>query len=111
MFNLLFGNKSNTISASDAKNRLAQGNKVVLLDVRTPQEYAEIRIPSSLLIPVDKLSANVAKVIPNKDAEIIVYCRSGMRAKTALAQLKSMGYANVKNLGGIIDWPYETSSK
>ena len=110
MFNLLFGRKSDSISAIDAKNRLEQGNGVILLDVRSPQEYAEIRIPGSVLVPVDKLNSKISKVIPNKNTEIIVYCRSGARAKIATKQLKSMGYENAKNLGGIINWSYETVS-
>lgn len=109
MFNL-FGNKTSSISASEAKELLSQGKDVVLLDVRTPQEHTSIRIPNSVLVPVDSIGTGIGKVVSDKDKQIIVYCQSGMRALSAAARLKSMGYTNVKNLGGIINWPYETVS-
>lgn len=111
MLNLLFGKpKSDSISAIDTKNRLEEDKNIVLLDVRTPEEYAEIRIPNSVLVPLDKIKNKIEKQIADKNTEIIVYCHSGMRAATASKILQSMGYNNVKNLGGIMYWPYQTVS-
>ncbi len=111
MFNLLFEKfNSNSISASDVKKRLTEGKGVVLLDVRTMQEHKSIRIDGSVLVPLDSLSTKISKIASDKDAEIIVYCHSGARAKSALGLLNKMGYTNVKNLGGIISWPYATVS-
>jgi len=111
MFNLLFEKfNANSISASEAKKRLAESKDVVLLDVRTMQEYKSIRIGGSVLVPLDSISTKISKVVSDKDVEIIVYCHSGARAKAALGLLNKMGYTNVKNLGGISSWPYETVS-
>ena len=111
MFSLLFGGlKKGSVSPSEAKKRLEEDKGVVLLDVRTPDEYRNVRIPGSKLVPVGQIHSKIEKVVPDKAAEIIVYCQSGMRASTASAQLESMGYTNVRNLGGIISWPYETES-
>ena len=79
-------------------------NEVVLIDVRTFEEHAYIRIPDSILIPYDTIMFNIEEVVPNKDTEIIVYCRSGRRSSIAEEILRSMGYTNVKDIGGIIDW-------
>ncbi|MBC7764891.1 MAG: rhodanese-like domain-containing protein [Hyphomonadaceae bacterium] len=109
MLDLLFKSlKSNAISAVDIKKRLDEGTPMHLIDVRTPQEFRTVRIPQSISVPLDKISTTIQKVVKDKDAEIIVYCQSGMRAKSAASQLKSMGYKQVKNLGGIMSWPYET---
>ena len=110
MFNLFKKFNGNSISASDAKKRIEEGKHVVLLDVRTPEEYKSSRINGSVLVPLDSLSTKISKVVSDKDVEIIVYCRSGARAKSAMGLLSKMGYTNVKNLGGIISWPYGTIS-
>ncbi len=91
----------------------AASDKYVLLDVRTPEEYAEKRIPGSILIPVtpeDEFKQQVAERIPDKKANVAVYCRSGRRSGIAVGLMQEMGYTNAYNLGGINDWPYETES-
>lgn len=109
MFEFLFGNKTkNNISAREAKERLSANKNIILLDVRTPEEYRDIRIPHSISLPLDALKSGITKVTKDKDAEIIVYCLSGMRASKACRQLTSMGYTNVSNMGGIQSWKYET---
>ena len=81
---------------------------MVLLDVRTAEEYEQIHIPNSISLPLDRLKQDAGRVVSNKDSEIIVYCLSGARASTAASMLGAMGYTNVKNLGGIHAWRYET---
>jgi phage shock protein E len=98
------------ISPKDAKDLLAADKSVLLIDVRTPQEYAEVRIPGSILAPLDILSLKIQDIAPSKDTKLIVYCRSGARATSACTQLAHLGYTNVSNLGGIMTWPYETVS-
>ena len=93
-----------------AKQRMEQNDKIVVLDVRTQEEFAAGHIPGAVLLPVDLIEAKseeVAKVLPDKDAEILVYCRSGKRAHRASQALADMGYTNIEHIGGIMDWPYE----
>ncbi len=96
------------ISPKEAKARLDSEKGIVLLDVRTQEEYAEKHIPNSLLIPVDVIEKEAPSKLTDKNAVIFVYCRSGRRSVTASEALIKMGYTNVYNLGGINDWPYET---
>lgn len=74
-----------------------------VVDVRTPEEYREGHIRDSLSIPLDNLSL-AAKLIPNKDTEIYVYCLSGSRSGAAASMLSRMGYTQVKNIGGIMGY-------
>lgn len=109
MFESLLGLRgTRNISPREARERLASGEKIVLMDVRTPEEYAEIHIPHSISLPLDRLRSRVAEAVGDKDAEIIVYCLSGARAAQACRELSAMGYTNVRNMGGIRSWPYET---
>jgi len=94
------------ITPLDAKTKL-EDKSVILLDVRTMEEYRQAHIPGSILIPVDELQGKIEDKFPNKEQGIIIYCRSGNRSKTAANMLLKMGYKNVYDLGGIINWPYE----
>ncbi len=99
-----------TLTPQQAKERIEQNANIVVLDVRTQEEFAAGHLPNAVLLPVDLIeakSAEVAKVLPDKDAEILVYCRSGKRAHRASQALADMGYTNVEHIGGIMDWPYE----
>lgn len=98
------------IKPEDAKERLDNEKGIILLDVRTLEEYTEKHIHGSILIPVDEIPSKAAEILTNKNDEIFVYCRSGKRSVTASKALVKMGYTKVYNLGGIIDWPYETES-
>lgn len=98
-----------TISPADAKN-LIGSEGVILTDVRTSEEYEQWHIPQAVLLPLDDISLKAQSVLPDKNSVIIVYCRSGRRSKIASEQLLNMGYKNVYDLGGIIDWPYDTVS-
>lgn len=109
MFEFLFGQKADQrISPAQAKERLASGGAVFLLDVRTKEEYAALHIPNSISLPLDGIKHKIARLAPDKDAELIVYCQSGGRAAQACGILSDMGYTHVRNLGGIDRWPYET---
>lgn len=98
------------IDHSEAKKRLDTEKDIILLDVRTEQEYVENHIPRSTLIPLNVLAREASKKLSNKQATIFVYCRSGNRSKAAVKRLLKLGYSNVYNLGGIIRWPYKTVS-
>nr|WP_319487291.1 rhodanese-like domain-containing protein [uncultured Caproiciproducens sp.] len=111
MFKTLFRTKTyQTISPKEAKKRLDESPDILLLDVRTPEEYSETHIPGSKLVPLNQLGREISKVAPDKEQEIIVYCLSGARASSACSQLSSMGYTNISNMGGIRSWPYKTAS-
>lgn len=96
-----------TISPENAKKALDADPTIILLDVRTPQEFRDGHIPNSILLPDYQLGEKAAQLLPNKEAKIIIYCRSGRRSKLAALQLLEMGYRYVYDLGGIIDWPYD----
>jgi len=99
------------VKVSNDVIEMVRSNKdIILVDVRTPEEYREKRIPGSVLLPDYEIRNRASEVIPDKNARIVVYCRSGRRSAEAAKVLKDMGYENVYDLGGIIDWPYETVS-
>lgn len=80
-----------------------------MLDVRTPEEYTERHIPNARLLTLDTINAETAAaVVPAKDEPVLVYCRSGVRSAEAAARLAELGYTDVYDFGGIIDWPYAT---
>jgi rhodanese-related sulfurtransferase len=97
------------ITPEEARKRLEQESGLILLDVRTPAEHLERHIPGSLLIPVDRLEQDALSLMPDRRATIFIYCRSGRRSVTAANILLKLGYTSVYNLGGIIDWPFETT--
>lgn len=94
------------ISPREVKERMDAGEKFLLLDVRTPQEYHAGHIPGSTLLPLDSLDRKISGMAPSKDAPIVLYCQSGARASAAARELHAMGYTDVRNLGGIFSWPY-----
>lgn len=98
------------INPKTARDLLASGKDLVLLDVRTLEEFVAGRIAGSVLLPYDQITAASAAALigPNKDRTVIVYCRTGRRSEIAAAALVSLGYRNVLDLGGIVSWPYGT---
>ncbi len=98
------------LSPAEAKRMLEQDKTAVLLDVRTPDEYAQRHIPGSVLIPDYELAARMGKELPDKNAPIIVYCRSGNRSRNAALRLLQAGYTRVYDAGGINAWPYPTET-
>ena len=96
------------ITAEQAKTIMDTGNDYVIIDARTEEEFAEGHIKNAILIPEYEIKDRAEKELPDKDALILVYCRSGRRSKIASEELVKLGYTNVKEFGGIIDWPYKT---
>jgi rhodanese-related sulfurtransferase len=94
------------ISSEEAK-AIIDSEDVVVLDVRTQDEYNSGHIEKAVLLPVTELDKRVFDVLTNKNEKILVYCRSGNRSATASKLLIEMGYTKVYDFGGIIDWPYE----
>lgn len=99
-----------TISPEAANKRMDIEKGIVLLDVRTVEEYTEKHIPGSVLIPVEVINTQANEKLKDKNAAIFVYCRSGNRSAIAAQALADMSYTNVYNLGGINNWPYETEA-
>lgn len=100
----------NSTSLQDIIDMVRNDKDIILVDVRTPQEYREKRIPGSILLPDYEVKTKAAEVFPDKDAKIVVYCRSGRRSAESAKILRELGYKNVYDLGGINNWPYETTS-
>ena len=95
------------ISPADAKAMLESNPDILLLDVRTPEEYAAGYIAGSVLIPYDQIEARAGELPADKSTPIIVYCRSGRRSAIAAEVLAELGYTEIYDLGGIQDWPYD----
>lgn len=93
------------ITAQQAKQQMEAGDCVVL-DVRTPEEYAAGHIPGAVCIPGGELATRAADELPRREQPILVYCRSGRRSAGAAAELAALGYTDVRDMGGILRWPY-----
>ena len=98
------------ISMEEAIVMMEENSDYILLDVRTQEEFAELHIPGAICIPNETIGTEEIPQLPDKDQLILVYCRSGNRSKQASEKLASLGYSNVYEFGGIIDWPGETVS-
>ena len=101
--------ESYEIYPGDVAEKIKNNEEIILLDVRTPEEYEEIHLENAFLLPVQQLSQQSLNEIgldeSMKDKEIILYCRSGARSKTAHSIMESLGYTNVKSVsGGILHW-------
>lgn len=106
------GEDSNTpsyeqITAKEAKTIMDSEENYIIMDARTLEEYDEGHIEGAVCFPYEDVKAKAHVVLPEKDKQILVYCRSGRRSKIAAETLCELGYTNVKEFGGIIDWPYE----
>ena len=96
------------LSAEEAKARLDSGDPLVLLDVRTREEFDSGHISGALCLPVESIGSEAPAELPDRNAEILIYCRSGRRSAEAAKKLTKLGYTNVCDFGGIQDWPYGT---
>lgn len=96
------------ITAEQAKTIMDTEKDYIIIDARTEEEFAEGHIENAILIPEYEIAERAEKELPDKEQLILVYCRSGRRSKIASEELVKLGYTNVKEFGGIIDWPYET---
>ena len=95
------------ITAEEAKKLMDSEEGCIILDVRTREEYDQGHIPGAILIPNSEIEAKAADLLPDKEQLILVYCRSGRRSKLAAQSLADLGYTNIREFGGILDWPYE----
>ena len=95
------------ITPDEAKKIMDTEKGYIILDVRTEEEFAEGHIEGAILIPDYEVADKAESILNDKDQLILVYCRSGRRSKIASEELVNLEYTNVKEFGGIIDWPYE----
>jgi rhodanese-related sulfurtransferase len=96
------------ITAEEAKQIMDTEEGYIILDTRTQEEYDEGHIPGAIVISHEEIEEKAEGMLPDKDQLLLVYCRSGRRSKLAAETLVELGYTNIKEFGGIIDWPYET---
>ncbi len=95
------------ITPQEAKKIMDSGEEHIVLDTRELDEFDEGHIPGAILIPYTEIENQAEEMLSDKDKLILVYCRSGRRSKIASESLAKLGYTNVKEFGGIIDWDYE----
>ena len=95
------------ITAQEAKTIMDNEEGYIILDVREQDEYDAGHIPGAILIPYTQIAEKAEEILTEKDQQILVYCRSGRRSKIAAEELLKLGYTDIKEFGGIIDWPYE----
>lgn len=94
------------ITADEAKAMMDKGN-VTIVDVRRQDEYDAGHVKDAILVPNESIGATAPEALPDKDAVLLVYCRTGIRAENASQKLIELGYTHVYDFGGIVDWPYE----
>ena len=95
------------INMDAAVTMMAQETGYIILDVRRPDEYAEGHIPNAINVPNETIGTADIPELPDKDQLIMVYCRSGRRSKEASEKLVKLGYTNIVEFGGILDWKGE----
>ncbi len=100
----LFGKRARHLSMREAQAELEKDRSIVLVDVRTPEEYKEGHISNSINVPLDSLPRLAGQKIKDKNARLFVYCLSGSRSSAASSWLMGNGYENVTNIGGIMSW-------
>jgi len=92
------------ISMAEAKEIMSTEEEFIILDVRTQEEYADGHIPGAICVPNETIGTEPPVELPDKEKKILVYCRSGNRSRQAAAKLAAMGYSNIVEFGGIMDW-------
>ena len=105
------GNPANTyrqISMDEAVTMMAEETGYIILDVRRPDEFAAGHIPNAINVANESIGTSEIAELPDKDQLIMVYCRSGRRSKEAAEKLAKLGYTNIVEFGGILDWKGET---
>ena len=96
------------VNMDEAITMMEEESGYIILDVRTPEEFADKHIPGALNIPNETIGTAEIPELPDKDQLILVYCRSGNRSKQASEKLAALGYTNIVEFGGINNWPGET---
>ena len=95
------------ITAQEAMKMIEYGRApVVIVDVRSVEEYNGGHVPGAIVIPHNVVKDKLPEILPDRNTTLLVYCRSGNRVVSACKDLVAAGYVNVYNFGGIIDWPY-----
>lgn len=100
----LFGKKCMSLSMKEAQVELEKDKNILLLDVRSVDEYQKGHIKGSKNVPLDRIPVSLVPIAPNKNARIFVYCLSGSRSGQACSWMTQNGYENVTNIGGISSW-------
>ena len=95
------------VNMDEAITMMEEGSGYIILDVRTPEEFAEKHIPGAINVANETIGTEAIPELPDKDQLILVYCRSGNRSKQASEKLVALGYTNIVEFGGINDWPGE----
>ncbi|MHB8962187.1 MAG: rhodanese-like domain-containing protein [Saccharofermentanales bacterium] len=95
------------INARTAKEIIDSGEKVIVLDVRTREEFNGGHIKGAVHLPYDQIPSKASGLLPEKNAKILVYCASGARSSAGTRSLVSLGYSDVSDFGGLMSWPYE----
>lgn len=95
------------ISAEEAKKMMDEKGEIIILDVRTEEEYQEGHIDGAILIPDNEIIETAESILTDKSATILVYCRSGRRSANASKELSELGYTNIYDFGGINNWKYD----
>ena len=106
VFNTFFANGYEKLDQATAYAQLQEDKSIKLVDVRQPSEFNAGYIEGAQLIPLGTIETDFEAAIPDKDAKIFVYCRSGNRSAQAAKKLVDLGYTNVFDIGGILDWQY-----
>jgi phage shock protein E len=94
------------INMQTAKSMLDVDPNIIVIDVRTQEEYEGGHIPGSIMISYEEIPIKVPRLIRKRDAKIFVYCSSGFRSKIASLSLIKLGYTNVFDLEAISGWRY-----
>ena len=100
-------NTYRSITMDEAATMMAQETDYIILDVRRPDEFAAGHIPNAINVPNETIGTAEIPELPDKDQIIMVYCRSGRRSKEASEKLVKLGYTNIVEFGGILDWKGE----
>lgn len=96
--------EARTITQEEAQQIMDSGEDIVIVDVRTEEEYAEGHIPGAICIPNETITTEMPAELPDPDQKILVYCRTGRRSGEASAKLAAMGYTDINDFGGITTW-------
>ena len=103
-------NTYRSITMDEAVDMMAKENGYIILDVRRPDEFAEGHIPGAINVANETIGTDEIPELPDKDQLIMVYCRSGRRSKEAAEKLVKLGYTNIVEFGGILDWKGEITT-
>ena len=98
-----------SITPEEAKKMMDEDENVLVVDVRTQEEYDSGHIPGAVLVINEEIGSEPPSQLPDKDQTLLLYCRSGRRSKEAAGKLAELGYTQVYEFGGIQDWPYEVT--